>query len=102
MISVEDDGVGIAPEILPKIFDPFFTTRLGAGGSGLGLHIVYNLVTRVLGGRLNVTSEPGHGTCFILHLPRTAPVNGHHEKAMGVSAEDRARTFNFEDSGPII
>ncbi|MDP3857644.1 MAG: ATP-binding protein [Stagnimonas sp.] len=66
-----DDGRGIAAEVLPKIFDPFFTTRRGSGGSGLGLHIVYNLVTQTLGGRIAVESEPGRGVRFLIHLPTT-------------------------------
>ena len=64
-----DDGCGIPPGSLPKIFDPFFTTRRGEGGSGLGLHIVYNLVTQTLGGRIAVESELGLGTRFLIHLP---------------------------------
>ena len=68
-----DDGVGIAPGDLPKIFDPFFTTRLGQGGSGLGLNIVHNIVTGVLGGRISVESKPGRGTCFTLQIPVVAP-----------------------------
>ncbi|WP_395454956.1 sensor histidine kinase [Azospirillum melinis] len=69
-LSVADDGNGIAPDVLPKIFDPFFTTRRGAGGSGLGLHIVYNLVTGRLHGTIVVDSRPGEGTRFTLRFPR--------------------------------
>ncbi|CBS88839.1 putative sensor histidine kinase (plasmid) [Azospirillum lipoferum 4B] len=69
-LSVADDGNGIAAEVLPKIFDPFFTTRRGSGGSGLGLHIVYNLVTGRLHGTIGVESHPGQGTRFTLHFPR--------------------------------
>ena len=70
-ISVQDSGAGISRENLEHIFDPFFTTRLGQGGSGLGLHIVYNLVTGMLGGRIAVESTPGAGTHFRLTLPLT-------------------------------
>ncbi|MBK1837087.1 PAS domain S-box protein [Azospirillum sp. YIM B02556] len=69
-LSVGDDGNGIAPEVLPKIFDPFFTTRRGSGGSGLGLHIVYNLVTGRLHGTIGVESRPGRGARFTLRFPR--------------------------------
>jgi len=72
-IEVEDDGIGIPAEHLPRLFDPFFTTTLGEGGSGLGLHIVYSLVERSLGGRVTVESTPGAGARFRLWLPRTAP-----------------------------
>lgn len=69
-IFYTDDGAGISPENLPKIFDPFFTTKLGSGGSGLGLHIAYNLTTGVLGGHLEVESRLKAGTTFRLKLPR--------------------------------
>lgn len=71
-VVVADDGVGIPEANLRRIFDPFFTTRLGQGGSGLGLNIVYNLMKDVLGGTVQVKSSPGHGTQFILTLPRVA------------------------------
>ncbi|MFO1272681.1 MAG: MASE3 domain-containing protein [Rubrivivax sp.] len=72
-LTVADDGTGIAPEHQPQIFDPFFTTRLGQGGSGLGLHIVYTLVTGPLGGRIELDSRPGEGTAFVCTLPASAP-----------------------------
>ncbi len=71
-IRFADDGVGIPAENLSKVFEPFFTTRRGAGGSGLGLHIVFNLVTQSLGGRISVDSVAGDGTTFTLRIPRTA------------------------------
>ncbi|APW41545.1 sensor histidine kinase [Rhodoferax saidenbachensis] len=72
--TVQDDGVGIPPAHLARVFDPFFTTKLGQGGSGLGLNIVYNLVTKTLGGNIRVDSAPGQGACFTLTLPVVAPV----------------------------
>ncbi|MDB5887726.1 MAG: ATP-binding protein [Rhodocyclales bacterium] len=71
-----DDGVGISPAHLHKIFDPFFTTKLGRHGTGLGLNIVHNIVTGVLGGDINVDSEPDYGTSFTLRMPRHAPRRG--------------------------
>ncbi|MDM8526608.1 ATP-binding protein [Anaerolineales bacterium HSG24] len=68
-IVYQDDGVGITPENLEKIFEPFFTTARSQGGSGLGLHIVYNLVTQTLGGKISCESEIGRGTKFTLELP---------------------------------
>jgi signal transduction histidine kinase len=68
-IVVDDDGRGIASEVLPRIFDPFFTTNRGAGNTGLGLHIVHNLVTGQLGGNVEVRSTVGVGTKFIVRLP---------------------------------
>ena len=73
IVSVNDDGCGIPVEHQKRIFDPFFTTRLGQGGSGLGLHIVFNLVVDLLGGRIDVASEPGKGCVFSMRLPLVAP-----------------------------
>lgn len=72
-ITVADDGVGIAGVDLPKVFDPFYTTKLGRGGSGLGLHIVYTLVTGLLGGRISMQSQLGQGTQVLIRLPLQAP-----------------------------
>jgi C4-dicarboxylate-specific signal transduction histidine kinase len=71
-LNVRDNGAGIAKEHLKRIFDPFYTTRLGQGGSGLGLHITYTLVTGILGGRIEVTNTAAGGASFTLHLPLKA------------------------------
>lgn len=63
-----DDGCGIPPQHLGRIFEPFFTTRRGKGGSGLGLPIVYNLVTQKLGGTIHCESQLGRGTKFVIKL----------------------------------
>lgn len=72
-IIFRDDGVGVAREHRARVFDPFFTTKLGQGGSGLGLNIVYNLVTVVLGGKIHLDSESGQGFAMVMQLPVTAP-----------------------------
>jgi signal transduction histidine kinase len=72
-IAVRDNGAGIKESHVARVFDPFFTTRLGQGGSGLGLSIVYSLVSDVLGGRIEVSSREGEGSCFTLTLPLVAP-----------------------------
>lgn len=64
-----DDGKGIAPENLSKIFEPFFTTNRSQGGTGLGLHIVYNLVNQQLKGTIQCESQLGVGTKFMIKLP---------------------------------
>ena len=69
IILYGDDGCGIPEEHLSRIFEPFFTTARHRGGTGLGLHIVYNLVTQKLRGRIDVQSEAGKGTLFIVTLP---------------------------------
>ncbi len=68
-IEYSDNGRGIEPEVLPRIFEPFFTTRRGQGGSGMGLHIVYTLVTLTLGGTIFASSQPGEGTTFVMRIP---------------------------------
>lgn len=68
-ILYSDDGVGMDRRIVRRIFDPFFTTRRPQGGTGLGMHIVYNLITRRMGGRITCTSVPGEGTVFKITLP---------------------------------
>lgn len=72
-INFYDDGKGMADDVQRRAFDPFFTTRRGEGGTGLGLHIVYNLVTRRLGGRIMLSSAPWRGTTFRITLPLSAP-----------------------------
>jgi len=69
ILSYRDDGRGIDPENLDKIFDPFFTTRRGQGGTGLGLHLVYNLATQKLKGQIRCESQVGIGTTFTIELP---------------------------------
>jgi signal transduction histidine kinase len=68
-----DDGCGMSPDVRRQAFDPFFTTRRHLGCTGLGLHIVYSVVTDRLGGRLGLQSEPGRGTRIELRLPRVVP-----------------------------
>jgi PAS domain S-box-containing protein len=72
-ILFSDDGCGMNLDVRRKAFDPFFTTRRDQGSTGLGLHIVHNIVTNCLGGGISLDSEPGEGTKFQLILPRAAP-----------------------------
>ncbi len=64
-----DNGKGIASDIRKRIFDPFVTTKRGQGGSGLGMHLVYNLVTQALNGSISITSEEGNGAEFLIIFP---------------------------------
>ena len=76
IIYYEDDGRGIPQDLHDKIFEPFFTTRRGFGGSGLGLHLVYNIVTIRLNGSIEVKAREGGGTLFVMRLPRvTGPTS---------------------------
>lgn len=83
-IIVSDDGAGMSEEVRRRAFDPFFTTRRSQGGTGLGLHIIYNLVTQSLGGQLQLDSAPGRGTTIRIVLPRVAP------RAVAPDAEPQA------------
>jgi len=67
-IIYKDSGKGIEKEVLPRIFDPFFTTNRKAGGTGLGLHIIYNIVTSQLGGTIKASSSIGNGVKFEIVL----------------------------------
>lgn len=68
-----DNGCGIPQDDVKKVFDPFFTTRMGAGGTGLGMNVVYNIVTKVLGGKIEISSTVGEGTQFTVTFPNIAP-----------------------------
>ncbi|HEY4357534.1 MAG TPA: ATP-binding protein [Acidobacteriaceae bacterium] len=86
-ITVRDTGKGIDATTLKRIFEPFFTTQLGSGGSGLGLSIVFNIVTGLLGGTIRAESIPGQGTTMILCLPLSAPAD---------ASPDAERTYYVE------
>jgi len=73
-LLIADNGSGIPSSYLHRVFEPFFTTKRGSGGSGLGLHIVYNIVRQQLWGTIEVKSTMGEGTSFLIVIPRKAPV----------------------------
>ncbi len=72
MVQITDEGPGIPPEIQPRIFEPFFTTKAPSLGTGLGLHIVYNIVVHKHHGQVRVESQPGQ-TTFEVRLPLRLP-----------------------------
>ncbi|MDY7232978.1 sensor histidine kinase [Hyalangium rubrum] len=71
-VQVRDTGAGMSPETMRKLFQPFFTTKAPGMGTGLGLAVVHGIVT-AHGGRIDVQSRPGEGSCFTVYLPRTPP-----------------------------
>ena len=73
LIRYRDDGLGMDEATLRRIYEPFFTTRRDLGGTGLGMNIVFNLVTQKLGGTIKTASTPGVGTEFLLDLPLELP-----------------------------
>ena len=73
-VVFSDDGCGMSPEVKRQVFDPFFTTRRDQGSTGLGLHIVHNIVTNRLGGRIKLETRPGAGTKIQIIVPREAPL----------------------------
>lgn len=70
-LRYSDDGVGMSDAVLKKVFDPFFTTKRGQGGSGLGMNIVYNIVTQTLKGSIRAESAEGKGATFVVRFPAT-------------------------------
>ena len=70
VMNYRDDGRGMKADELDRLFDAFFTTKRGQGGSGLGTHIMYNLVTQTLGGQIEANSEPGRGLEYIIRFPK--------------------------------
>ena len=70
-LTYSDNGVGMDADGLSRIFDPFYTTRRGHGGSGLGAHVVYNLVTQALNGSIVAKSEIGEGLAFEIDFPES-------------------------------
>jgi len=69
IFEYRDNGCGMSPEAAEKIFQPFFTTRRGAGGTGLGMYIVHNLVTQTLGGRITCDTRPEQGMTITVKIP---------------------------------
>ncbi len=72
-IIFTDNGKGMSEAVCRQAFDPFFTTDRKQGGTGLGLHIVYNIVTQQFGGRIVLESKPGHGATFKILIPVLSP-----------------------------
>ena len=83
-LSIRDTGIGMTEDVVSHIFEPFYSTK-GEKGTGLGLSQVYNFVTESKG-TIRVYSEPGHGTCFSIFLPRYWHEQSNNEQA-NVTAE---------------
>jgi signal transduction histidine kinase len=66
----KDDGIGMSAEVLNNIFEPFFTTKRSSGGTGLGMNIVYNIISQKLKGKIDINSQVGIGSIMTLTLPK--------------------------------
>jgi CheY-like chemotaxis protein/PAS domain-containing protein len=99
-VTVQDDGVGIKPEAIPRIFDPFYTTKRPGGGTGLGLSICMSIV-REHGGTIEAEALPGGGSAFIVYLPiaRDLPPE---DAAPGASASARPATTGSAAVGSLV
>jgi len=73
-LSYADDGAGMNEAVAAQMFEPFFTTKRDQGGTGLGMHIVYNLVSHALGGRIACATAPGQGVRFEIVFPAVHPL----------------------------
>jgi signal transduction histidine kinase len=69
LLHYRDNGAGVPEHIKKRIFDPFVTTKRGEGGSGLGMHLVYNLVTQALNGKIVLESALGEGVDILIDFP---------------------------------
>ena len=84
-LTIADTGEGIAPADLPKIFDPFFSTK--EGGTGLGLALTQQIILEH-GGRIEVRSERGHGTTFVIRLSAVSAQLSATERRLALSGAD--------------
>lgn len=98
VLDVSDSGMGIEEGVLERIFDPFFTTKALNEGTGLGLSVVYGIVTSA-GGRVEVTSSPGAGSRFRVHLPLVVAEDG-TPAAHGWARQDEALHVLIVDDNP--
>lgn|GEM_PF-1623424 len=102
-IEVSDNGAGIPAEVLPQIFDPFYTTKPGGKGTGLGLSLAHRTIEE-LGGELTVDSRLGHGSTFVIRLPRSSePVRipVHTREAAKPPPSQHARVLVVDDE-PLV
>ena len=102
-LIVQDTGSGISPENLERIFDPFFSTKPAGEGTGLGLSVVHGAVTG-LGGRIDVQSQPGQGTTFVVYLPCTDKTPLQTSKMLGLThvAVGNERILVVDDEQAVL
>jgi signal transduction histidine kinase/ActR/RegA family two-component response regulator len=100
-LTVEDNGSGMDVAMLSRIFEPFFTTKEIGRGTGLGLSLVYAIVTDA-GGAIDVHSIPGQGSTFTIYLPRAPDVPVAEETAIPLSRGNGERVLLIDDEDNIL
>jgi signal transduction histidine kinase len=101
-LAVRDSGSGMDAATMERIFEPFFTTRPVGGGTGLGLSTVHGIVT-LHGGALNVSSRPGHGSCFEVYWPqRVAPAAAAEAPAVAASRGNGEAVLLVDDEAALV
>ena len=103
VLSVADNGIGMAPEVKSRLFDPFFTTK-GKGGTGMGMAVSFGIIRRH-NGSIDVESEPGRGTTFRISLPVAEDAAGNAETASArvepLTGEDKIRVLVVDDETAV-
>ncbi len=100
-LTVRDTGCGMPPETVQRVFDPFFTTKRKGEGTGLGLSVVHGII-KSHGGYVNVRSEPGKGSTFVVFLPEIAGPAGDLETKAPQAAGGRERILFVDDEDVLV
>ena len=100
-LSVQDDGIGMTPEIKERVFEPFFTSKGVGEGTGLGLAMVYGII-RQHEGQLEVESAPGEGSTFTLLLPAMEHLEDSKDEAPAVEPPQGSETILVVEDQPSV
>jgi PAS domain S-box-containing protein len=99
-VEIRDNGVGIAPQDLPRVFDPFFTTKPVGVGTGLGLFVCHGIV-EAHGGEIGIDSAPGRGTAVVVRLPAAAPAAAAPAPLASAAPRAKARVLVVDDEPEV-